>query len=76
MNVQHTPAMRSGECISLLQVHDESTEFVEELALEGFSEEIADHLFCGTILNREISNVDAVGDEIETAIEVLGALAA
>ena len=70
------PAMQSGENISLLQVHNQSTEFAEELALKGFGEEIADHLFRGTTLNREISNVNAVGDEIETAIEVLGALAA
>ena len=42
--------------------------------MKGFSEEIADHLFRGTTLNREISNVKAVGDETETEIEMLAAL--
>jgi hypothetical protein len=49
---------------SLLQVHDEASKFIEEFALQGFDEEIANHLFHGTILNREFIVVDAVGDEI------------
>ena len=70
---QHTPAMRSVRW-SLLQVHNRCSELVEELALKGFSEEISDHLFCGTILDRKIVVVDAVGDEVESAIEMLGSV--
>jgi hypothetical protein len=32
--------------------------------LQGFGEEVADHLFGGAILDREYIAVDAVGDEI------------
>ena len=44
--------------------------------MKGFREEISDHLFCRTILDRKIVVVDAVGDEVESAIEMLGSLAA
>jgi hypothetical protein len=57
-------------------VKDEFAKLVEKFALQGFSEEVADHLFSGTILNREFTGVDAVGDEIETTVEVFSLFAA
>ena len=37
---------------------------------------ISDHLFGRTILDREFIGIDAVGDEIEAAVEMFGSLAA
>jgi hypothetical protein len=36
---------------SLLQVHDEALEFIEEFAVQGFGEEITDHLLSGEVFN-------------------------
>jgi hypothetical protein len=66
-----------GSLASLLQVHDECSKLVEELALQGFGEEVADHFFRGTMFYYGKSiHIDAVGDEIESATEMLGSLAA
>ena len=37
---------------------------------------ISNHLFGRTILDREFIRIDAVGDEIEAAVEMFGSLAA
>ena len=37
---------------------------------------ISDHLFSRTILDREFMRIDAVGDEIEAAVEMFGSFAA
>jgi hypothetical protein len=37
---------------SHLQVHNETSEFVEEFALQGFGKEITNHFFGGTVFNR------------------------
>ncbi len=52
------------------------SEFVEKLALQRLSEIVTDHLFRGTILNGEFIVVDSVSDEVESAVEVFGSLAA
>ena len=57
---------------SLLQVHDESLELAEELSLQGLGEEVSDHLFSWWVLEGKIFPADVVGDEAESAIEVLG----
>ena len=67
--------MRSVQ-VSLLQIHDECSELVEELSLEGFGKEVSDHLFRWTIFNGEILHIDAIGDKIEATFEMLGSLAA
>ena len=61
---------------SVLQVHDEFAKLVEKFALQGFGEEISDHLFSRTIVDREFIGIDAVGDEVETTVEMFGSLAA
>jgi hypothetical protein len=53
-----------------------ATEFAVEFALQGFGEEISDHLLPGTKLNRELIAVDAIGDERKWNIEMFGSLAA
>jgi hypothetical protein len=72
---QHTPAMQSGRK-SLLHVHDETLKLVKEFALQEFCKEIANHLFQGTILNGEFVVLYAIGDEIESTMNVFGSLAA
>ena len=62
--------------VSLLQVHDRRTELIEKLPLQGLGVEITNHLFCGTILNREFVVIDSVGDKVKSTIEMLSSLAA
>jgi hypothetical protein len=47
---------------SLLQVHNEASEFVEEFGLQGFGKEITDHLLSGAVFNRYFILDDAVSD--------------
>jgi hypothetical protein len=61
---------------SCLQVHNETSEFVEEFALQGFSKEVTDHFLSGTVFNRQFVLVDAVSDEVESTIEMFSSLAA
>jgi hypothetical protein len=61
---------------SHLQVHNETSEFVEEFALQGFGKEITNHFFGGTVFNRQFVLVDAVSDEVESTIEMFSSLAA
>jgi hypothetical protein len=61
---------------SLLEINDECSELVEELALQRFGKKVVNHFFRGTAFDRKFIHVDAVGDEIESAIEMLGSLAA
>jgi hypothetical protein len=61
---------------SCLQVHNETLEFVEEFALQGFSKEFTDHFLSGTVFNRQFVLVDAVSDEVESTIEMFSSLAA
>jgi hypothetical protein len=60
---QQTPPSCDAKCsrVSLLQVHDESSELEEELSLQGFSKEDSDRLFRGTMLDGKIFHVDEVG---------------
>jgi hypothetical protein len=44
--------------------------------LQGLREEVADHLFGRTILDREFIGIDSVGDEVESAVEMFSSLAA
>jgi hypothetical protein len=53
-----------------------ASELAEELSLQGFSKEVSDHLVRGTMLDGKMFHVDAVGDEAESATEMLGLLAA
>jgi hypothetical protein len=62
--------------VSLLQVHDRTTELIEKLPLQGLGIEVTNHFFCGTILNREFVVADSVGDKVESTIEVFSPLAA
>ena len=60
----------------MLQFHDYLLEPIDKLALQWFSEEITNHLLRGTVCNGEFIVVDAVGDKIESAVEMFGAFAA
>jgi hypothetical protein len=72
---QHTPAMRIA-LESLLGVHNEVAELVEELTLEGFSEKVTDHLASWAILHREFIAINSVGYKIVPTVEVFGSFAA
>jgi hypothetical protein len=61
---------------SCLQVHNDTSEFVEEFALQGLSKEVTDHFLSGTLFNRQFILVDAVSDEVESTIEMFSSLAA
>ena len=63
--------------VSLLQIHDDCSELVEELSLKGFGKEVSDHLFRWSILDGDILHtIDAVGDKIKLAVEMRDSLAA
>jgi hypothetical protein len=55
---------------SCLQVHNETSEFVEEFALQGFSKEVTNHFLSGTVFNRQFVLVDVVSDDVESSIEM------
>ena len=57
---QHTPVLQNVQVSLLLQVHDESSELVEELSLEGFGEDASSHLFHWTILDEKIFHIGTV----------------
>jgi hypothetical protein len=61
---------------SCLQVHNETSEFVEEFALQGFSKEVTNHFLSGTVFNRQFVLVDVVSDDVELSIEMFIYLAA
>ena len=47
-----------------------------KLSLQGFSKEVSNHLFRWTMFDGQVLHVDAVSDEIESAVEMLGSLTA
>ena len=59
-----------------LGVHDEGTKLVEEFTLQRLGKKIANHFTCRAVLNREFLAVDAVGDEVVSAVEMLSEFAA
>ena len=57
------------------KIHNDRTEFEKEFTLQGFGEEVRNHVLGWTVLHAEFTILDAIGDEIKTHVDIFGAFA-
>jgi hypothetical protein len=70
--IQHTPVV-PNDSVHWDHAHNLVAEFVEELALKRLGEEVRNHFFGRTVLNRNFLSGNAVGDKKIPNVDVTSA---